>query len=125
MEKVYMVCDYTDSKASSIDNISMLMIKKCASHIAPVISTILNRSLQSSILPACWKRAVIHPVYKKRNQDDMANYRPIAALPALAKIFEKLLHQQMSTFLCENDVLCNNQFGFRKHICLVNLLYAF
>ena len=46
----------------------------------------------------------------------MANYRPIAVLSAFAKIFEKLLHQQMSTFLCDNNVLCNNQFGFRKHI---------
>ena len=46
----------------------------------------------------------------------MANYRSIAVLPAFAKIFEKLLHQQMSTFLCGNDVLCNNQFGFRKHL---------
>ena len=46
----------------------------------------------------------------------MANYRPIAVLPAFAKIFEKLLHQQMSTFLCDNDVFCNNQFGFRKHM---------
>ena len=67
------ISELSASKASGVDNISKLRIKRCASHIAPVLSTILNRSLQSGIFPACWKCAVIHPVYKKVDQGDMAN----------------------------------------------------
>ena len=57
--------NFPTNKASGYDNISMLMIKKSATHIVPVLTKILNRSLQSGIFPACWKNAIVYPVYKK------------------------------------------------------------
>ena len=35
-------------------------------------------------------------------------------LPTLNKVFEKLLHSQLTAFLDENDILSKQQFGFRK-----------
>ena len=106
------------NKASGYDNISMFMIKKSATHIAPVLTKILNRSRQSGIFPACWKNAIVHPVYKKGDHGDMANYRPIAFLPALSKIFEKLAQQQLTTILSHEDLLSDKQHGFRSgHSC--------
>ena len=49
----------------------------------------------SSIFPASFKLANITPVFKVgfRNQKD--NYRPISIPPSIAKIFEKLISQQL------------------------------
>jgi hypothetical protein len=43
----------------------------------------------------------------------MSNYRPISLLPAISKIFEKLLFEQILIFLYDNNLLSPQQFGFR------------
>jgi hypothetical protein len=44
------------------------------------------------------------------------SYRPITLLPTVGKIFEKLLLSRMLEFESENQILINQQFGFRsKH----------
>ena len=44
------------------------------------------------------------------------NYRPISILPIVSKIKERAVHQQVSEFLDENQLLPSNQSGFRpKH----------
>ena len=73
-----------------------------------------NLSLQTGIFAACWKRAVVHPVHKKSDHGDMATYRLIAILLAFAKLFEKLVPQQITSFLVRNDIISNKQHGFHK-----------
>jgi len=46
----------------------------------------------------------------------MGNYRPISLLPSLSKILEKIVHERLYSFLCKQDILYENQYGFRpKH----------
>ncbi len=42
-------------------------------------------------LQDCWKVARILPLHKKGPKDDIKNYRPIANLASISKIYEKLL----------------------------------
>ena len=42
------------------------------------------------------------------------NYRPISMLPFLSKIFKKLMCARLDSYLKSNNILCTNQFGFRK-----------
>ena len=44
---------------------------------------------------------------------DDYNYRPIALLPSLSKIFERVMFDQLLAYLSNNNLLCINQFGFR------------
>ena len=47
---------------------------------------------------------------------DVTNYRPISVLPILSKIAERHVHNAVYSFLCENDLICIRQSGFRsKH----------
>ncbi|XP_075150937.1 uncharacterized protein LOC142225047 [Haematobia irritans] len=74
--------------------------------------------LTKSTFPKDWKIAKIIPVPKKCN-----DYRPIAILPFLSKIMEKLMNNQMNTYLTENNLLCKQQSGFRKkRSCITALL---
>ena len=43
------------------------------------------------------------------------NYRPISMLPILSKIFGKLMCARLDSYLKSNNILCANQFGFRKN----------
>ena len=46
----------------------------------------------------------------------MRNYRPISFLPSISKIIEKLVHKRLYSFCENNEILNDNQYGFRpKH----------
>ena len=46
---------------------------------------------------------------------NLSNYRPISLLPSISKIFEKVLLEQLTTYLDDNNNLIHNhQYGFRK-----------
>ena len=62
------------------------------------------------------KIALVIPIFKKGDNQDCNNYRPISLLPNISKLFEKLIHNRLSKFLEENKCLFSKQFGFRnKH----------
>ena len=43
-----------------------------------------------------------------------ANYRPISTLSPFSKVFERLVYDQLSAFIEKENILYQNQFGFRK-----------
>ena len=55
------------------------------------------------------------PVYKKGNQQECNNYRPIPLLSNISKLIEKLLFNRLYKFLNQNKGLFNYQFRFRNH----------
>ena len=59
--------------------------------------------------------AKVVPVYKKDDNKNLINYRPIALLPIFSKILEKLVYKRLNEFLLKRDILIPQQFGFRKH----------
>ena len=44
----------------------------------------------------------------------MENYRPVSMLPIFGKIFEKAIYARLSNFLTSQNILHQNQFGFRN-----------
>ena len=51
-------------------------------------------------------------MHKKDKATNIENYRPVSVLPAISKIFEQIIHDQLSEYLEKylNRILC----GFRK-----------
>ena len=73
-------------------------------------------SLQCGIVPDSWKHATIIPFQKEGDTKDANNLRPISLLPLPDKILEKLVQKQLSHYLENNNILDENQRGFRpKH----------
>ena len=54
------------------------------------------------------------PLFKKGETDDPNNYRPISVLSIAMKVFEKVVHRQVTDVLDENHLLSNSQSGFRN-----------
>ena len=80
------------------------------------IRQIFNMSLESGIFPQKMKIALVIPIFKRDDNEDCNNYRPISLLPNISKLFEKVMHTRLSKFLEDNKCLFSKQFGFRnKH----------
>ena len=54
------------------------------------------------------------PIHKKADETDLNNYRPISLLPAVSKIIEKVIYNQVYNYFENHNVLYEHQYGFRK-----------
>ena len=98
----------------------------CFDLISDSLALIFNRSIETSIFPDEWKSARITPLYKKcGNRSDPSNYRPISIIPVVAKVFERIVYDQVYRYLTENKLLCCYQSGFRTlHSTVTALIEA-
>ena len=56
----------------------------------------------------------------------VSNYRPVSILPSISKVLERLVYNRLYYFLTKNELLYQNQYGFRKfHSTELALLQVF
>ena len=75
---------------------------------------IFFQSLKFGIVPYKFKIAKVVPIYKSGPSEDLNNYRPISLISNFAKILEKIVNLRLIKFLDSNNIISNQQFGFRK-----------
>ena len=102
------------NKAQGPSSIPTNFLKLLSPTCSEILSDIFNSCLTLGIYPSCLKCANVIPVFKKGSPLDSCNYRPISLLSNVNKIFEKLLHSRLSSFLDKYSCLYPLQFGFRK-----------
>ena len=66
------------------------------------------------------KNADVIPVFKKKDQNNVENYRPASILPNLWKIYERCLYDQMYKYF--NHIHSKWQCGFLKGFSIQNFL---
>ena len=111
---IKIICKLIAGKSAGHDGISVTILKWCLPYIASLLKHIFNTYLKAGSYPSIFKLAKVTALYKGVENVDADNHRPISVLPALNKVFEKLLHSQLTTFLDENNILSKQQFGFKK-----------
>lgn len=114
------------SKATGTDMIGPRLLKLAAPYIANEVTFICNHSINNSVFPNKWKEAKVTPLHKNGPLEEVNNFRPISILPVMSKVLEKHVHDSLSEFLQEFNLLHKTQSGFRsKHSCetaLVNMI---
>lgn len=103
-----------NTKSVGYDGFITNVIKRNIEKLSIPLSHIINLSLNTGIYPKKLKLAIVKPVYKKGDKHNMKNYRPIALIPIISKIFERVLYDKVYWFFESNKILCNEQKGFRK-----------
>ena len=111
---IQMLSGLSNNKATGIDKISCKIIKIAAPAIADSLTYIFNQAITLSTFPDQWKVARVTPLYKSGQRNIPGNYRPISVLPAISKIMERILYNQIYNYLTTFGLLSNSQFGFRK-----------
>lgn len=99
-------------KAPGNDGIPPRLLRICASGISTSLSAVFNRSFASASFPTMWKDALVVPIFKKGDRSSPGNYRPIALLPILSKVIERIVYNKLSHFL--KSWLVSNQSGFKR-----------
>jgi exonuclease III len=104
----------SSNKATGVDKISCKIIKIASSAISDSLTHIFNQAITLSSFPDEWKTARVIPLYKNGQRNVAGNYRPISVLPAISKVMEKILYDQLYNYLSNFRLLSDSQFGFRK-----------
>ena len=107
--------DLKNSSATGVDCIDTRTIKLIADLIAPVLTHVINLSIKSSIFPSIWKWAKVVSLLKSTSADALLpkSYRPVALLPILSKVMEKVVFSQLVKYLEENNLIHPNLHGSR------------
>ena len=65
------------------------------------------------------------PLFKQGERTDVNNYRPISVISVIAKMFERIVYDQLYGFLANEEIITNQQSGFRSlHSTVTTLLEA-
>lgn len=104
-----------NKKSKGPDNIPNIVLKKLSKKCLTMLVILFNQSFNLGYFPKAWKEAVIIPIPKKgKPPNEVSSFRPIALLCGKSKVFECGL-KNVVVFHCEdNDVLPDDQFGFRS-----------
>ena len=99
-------------KAAGPDDIPPKIIKDSIDVLTLPLTNLFNTSIDESLFPLNLKYANISPIYKKGDNTKKENYRPISILPSISKIFERLMFQQITSYV--SNLLSPYLCGFRK-----------
>ena len=80
---------------TGIDQILVKYVKQVDDFLMGSLAHIINVCISNSQFPRIWKTARISPVPKVNNPKQNAVYRPVSILPALSKVFERLVLKQL------------------------------
>ena len=98
------------------DGIHVRVIKLADHVLSPILTKLINLSFIRGVVPDSLKIAKLSPIFKGGDDLQISNYRPISIMPTFSKLVERLAFVQLSTHLSENNILTEEQYGFRKSI---------
>ena len=102
-----------NSKSCGLDNIDTYVLKLIKPHIIPAVTHIINLSIETSTFPEAWKYSKIIPLYKKDDPLNAKNYRPVALIPVLSKVLERVIFIQIVHYLESNNLFHSSHHGYR------------
>ncbi|CAM4728174.1 unnamed protein product [Leuciscus chuanchicus] len=113
MEEVVRAIDRLKTrKAPGIDNITAEEIKAATDGTGlQMIFQLCKRIWDEEVFPTEWKKAVIIPVYKKKDKLDCNNYRGISLLCHSSKIITTIIMERIKKKT--EEILSEEQAGFR------------
>jgi len=103
------------SKAPGIDAIGNQAFKRLPENVVELVVNIFNGIYKLAYFPRAWKQAKVIMIPKPGKQLTRASsYRPISLLNGLSKVFERTLQGRLNDHIVDNDIVINEQFGFRS-----------
>ncbi|KAK3562740.1 hypothetical protein QTP86_006519 [Hemibagrus guttatus] len=114
-EEVLQITRSCNPTTCPLDPIPSAMLQTISADLLPFITTVINGSLTSGHVPTVFKKARVIPILKKPALDpsDISNYRPVSLLSFLSKILERVVCNQLSDYLMQNNLHDPNQSGFK------------
>ena len=111
------------SKSAGADGIHPRFIKETAETLTIPVFILFNKSLSEGSLPDIFKKANVTPIHKSGDKSLPKNYRPSSVTPILCRLLETIVREVIVQHIKTNDIIINQQYGFReKRGCVLQLL---
>jgi len=92
-------------------------------HIAKPLSMMFTSFFSVHQIPEVWSKSIVTPVFKTGSSCDPANYRPISLTCVACKLMERVIANQILSYLRTHNLISKHQHGFlSKHSTVSNLL---
>ena len=113
------------SKSTGLDNLPAKFLKDAAPIISKPLTHIINMSIECGDIPCDMKSARVVPIHKKNSKTEAGNYRPVSILSVVSEIFERIMYDQLESYLKDESLLYDFQSSFRPSFsmdtCLIHL----
>lgn len=103
-------------KASGVDGIINEIFKYGGEKTTIHLWKLINNVFMSEVFPIQWSRGLIYPLFKGGPEEarlDPGKYRGITLLSVVGKIYSSVLNNRLSIFCEKNNLLSDEQAGFR------------
>ena len=123
-ELIKAINDVNKGKACGVDEIPVEMLnnKACIDFMLEMF----NKGFKYGIFPASWRKGVINPVPKGSGKDpqDPKSYRGITVAVSSYKLFCSIINNRLKNWCDENEVLVEEQNGFRTGRSCIDHLHS-
>ena len=130
MEKIHvqskgvhkLLSDLKIHKATGPDSIPAYVLKSAADQLAPILTRLYQYSLDWWNTPGL-ENAFVVPIFKKGEKHVPLNYHPVSLTSKACKVLEHIVHSSVMRHFDKNQILTNNQHGFRaRRSCETQLI---
>ncbi len=107
----------SNGKTTSLDPMPTSIVVQCQDVLLPVLTRMINMSLDSGVFPVEWKVADVSSLLKKSNLDTCTafeNLRPVSNLSYVSKLTERTVFNQANDFLITQRLYPKGQSAYRK-----------
>lgn len=104
------------NKSCILDPMPMSLVINCVDMLLPVITKVINPSLESGSFALNWKCALVNPLLKRTGLDLVfKNYRPVSNLQYVSKLTERAVFNQLHEHMMANSIYPLFQSAYRKY----------
>ena len=106
-----------NSTSVGLDGLDAISLKIISDEIAEPLNHIVNLSITKSTFANKWKLGRIVPIYKGKGKDRTTpeSYRPVSLLPAVSKVIEKTIQEQVSRHMRNERLWNDNHHAYKEH----------
>ena len=115
-DEVARIIRKSPSKCCKSDPVNTGLLKDVLPVALPLLTRLVNSSMQSGIFPDELKEALVKPLLKKINLDLIdKNYRPVSNLEFSGKLIERAVTNQITKHIADNNLLEPMQSAYHAH----------
>lgn len=113
------------NKGSSDESLNIKLVKQLFCVIGYPLLYLINTSITTGKIPGDLKTSIITPIPKVNKPKLPSEFRPVNLLPAVDKIIETIVCNQLREYFEKNHLLFAGQSGFRgRHSCESAIQYV-
>ena len=92
------LCNIDNKKSQGYDNIPGKLLRLAHSALAPHPTYLVNECLRTPAFPYNMKNSELSPIYKRHDNLDKVNCRPVSVLTAVSKLNESVMNDQLGQY---------------------------